>query len=208
MISRSEKGETYGIDCRNLILLFQGKVYDGMSCISINSSIDIGAFVRVQQTVRSKVLDLTLELEKSVPAAAEIMVGQSAEAIAPEDKAQVTHRLPGVGRPQSAPGNLIRAIVRIFSILEWSIIWVHQARKLLGLRPWQNRAIGPGAGLRSAIGFCPGAAASRTGSRAGVGLTDTRSTSSSNWFARAGAAVIVDNGMRRPPRRSSLQAFG
>jgi hypothetical protein len=62
-----------------------------MSCIAINSSIDIGSFVRVQQTVRSKVLDLTLDLEKNVPAAAEIMVGQSAEAITPEDKAQVTH---------------------------------------------------------------------------------------------------------------------
>ncbi|RWO21749.1 hypothetical protein [Mesorhizobium sp.] len=96
MISRSEKGETYGIDCGNLILLLQGKVYDGMSCIAINSSIDIGAFVRVQQTVRSKVLDLTLELEKNVPAAAEIMVGQSAEAITPEDKAQVTHLMQQV----------------------------------------------------------------------------------------------------------------
>lgn len=62
-----------------------------MSCIAINSSIDIGSFVRVQQIVRSKVLDLTLELEKNVPAAAEIVVGQSAEAITPEDKAQVTH---------------------------------------------------------------------------------------------------------------------
>jgi hypothetical protein len=91
MITQSDKDTKFGLDTGNLKLLLQGKVYPDMSCIDITGTFDIGSFVHIQNVVRSKVLDLTLELEKSVPAVAEIKVGQSVDIITAEDKAQVTH---------------------------------------------------------------------------------------------------------------------
>lgn len=90
IIARSEKNAKYSIDSGNLILLLQGHVYEGMTCINIDGIFDLTAFVNVQASVRAKVLDLTLKLEKEVPAAAEVVVGTKVAAVQPADAEKVT----------------------------------------------------------------------------------------------------------------------
>ncbi|EGQ8808831.1 hypothetical protein DC847_RS20305 [Vibrio parahaemolyticus] len=77
MVRRSSDGGSFGIDASNLILLLQGKVYEGYACNDISATISPTAFYEIQQTVRSRILELTLELEKSVPEAMEITFGKS-----------------------------------------------------------------------------------------------------------------------------------
>ena len=65
-------GGSFGIDASNLILLLQGKVYEGYACNDVSGSISPTAFYEIQQTVRSRILELTIELERSVPGAAHV----------------------------------------------------------------------------------------------------------------------------------------
>lgn len=81
----------FGIDCSNLKILLQGKIYEGMSIVEITSRIDTGAFARIQHAVRAKTLDFTLQLEKKVPAAAKIEVGKSAVQISANDQENVKY---------------------------------------------------------------------------------------------------------------------
>jgi AbiTii len=87
MVSRAPEGLT--IDTANLKLLIQEKVYDGLPCLELFAKLDIGAFARIQHSVRAKVLDLTLELEKRIPAAATIAIGKPVEGIGPTEAASV-----------------------------------------------------------------------------------------------------------------------
>lgn len=73
----SDRG-SFGIDASNLILLLQNKIYEGYACNDISGSISPTAFYEIQQTVRSRILELTLELEKSVPGAMHVAFGESA----------------------------------------------------------------------------------------------------------------------------------
>ncbi|WP_340425953.1 AbiTii domain-containing protein [Yoonia sp. GPGPB17] len=79
----------FSIDASNLKLLLQGKVYEGMAIVEINSRIDVGAFTRVQQTVRSKTLDFVLKLEKQIPSALEIAIGEANAGISPKEIEEV-----------------------------------------------------------------------------------------------------------------------
>jgi hypothetical protein len=58
----------------NLILLLQGNVYEGYACNSVSGIIPKAALAGIQHTVRSRILELTIELEKRIPAAAEITI--------------------------------------------------------------------------------------------------------------------------------------
>lgn len=76
LIRSSADGDgTLGIDASNLILLLQGKVYADYSCNGVHGTISRAALTELQYAVRSRILELTLELEKSIPAAAEITFG-------------------------------------------------------------------------------------------------------------------------------------
>ncbi|TPJ72553.1 hypothetical protein FJ471_07080 [Mesorhizobium sp. B2-7-1] len=68
------KSKTIGIDASNLILLLQNKVYEGWACNAISGEVSTIAMKEIKQAVRSRVLELTLELEKRVPGAAEVTV--------------------------------------------------------------------------------------------------------------------------------------
>jgi len=77
MVKKSADGGSFGIDASNLILLLQGKIYDGYACNDVSGSISPTSLYEIQQAVRSKILELTLELEKSVPGAMHVAFGTS-----------------------------------------------------------------------------------------------------------------------------------
>ncbi|WP_321491871.1 hypothetical protein [uncultured Desulfobacter sp.] len=77
MVKNSTEGGSFGIDASNLILLLQGKIYEGYACNDISGSISPTSFYEIQQTVRSRILELTLKLEKSVPGAMHVAFGSS-----------------------------------------------------------------------------------------------------------------------------------
>jgi hypothetical protein len=63
-----------GIDASNLILMLQGKIYENYACNDIKGSISRSSLVQIQNEVKSRALELTIELEKSIPAATEIVL--------------------------------------------------------------------------------------------------------------------------------------
>lgn len=75
LLKMSAERGALGIDASNLILLLQGKVYEDYACNDISASISRTAIAEIQQSVRSRILELTLELEKSIPAAALVSFG-------------------------------------------------------------------------------------------------------------------------------------
>lgn len=66
---------SFGIDASNLILLLQGKLYKGYACNGINGLISSTSFYEIQQAVRSRILELTIEFERSVPDATHVAFG-------------------------------------------------------------------------------------------------------------------------------------
>lgn len=81
----------FGIDCSNLKILLQNKVYPGMGVIDVSSRIDTGAFSRIRHAVRAKTLDFTLQLEKQVPSVTGIEVGAHPIEMSSDDQKHVEH---------------------------------------------------------------------------------------------------------------------
>lgn len=75
MVKKTADGGTLGIDSSNLILLLQGKVYEDYACNDIQGTISSTSLSEIRQAVRSRILELTLELEKSVPDAVNVSFG-------------------------------------------------------------------------------------------------------------------------------------
>ena len=75
MLSSSKKGGELGINASNLILLLQGKVYPDYACNSVTGRISRSSIASIRHAVRSRVLELTIELEKSVPEASLVALG-------------------------------------------------------------------------------------------------------------------------------------
>ncbi|WP_131868598.1 MULTISPECIES: hypothetical protein [unclassified Bradyrhizobium] len=82
--------ETLGINASNLILLLQGKVYKDWACNSIVAEMSPIAIQEIVQTVRARILELTIELEKRVPDAIEVTLQQVISSKTPETAAAVT----------------------------------------------------------------------------------------------------------------------
>ncbi len=72
--SSADRG-SFEIDASNLILLLQGKIYEGYALNDISGTISRVSLSEIQQAVRSRILELTLELEKSIPAAVHVTFG-------------------------------------------------------------------------------------------------------------------------------------
>ncbi len=72
LIGRSPDNGSLQIDASNLILFLQGKIYEGYACNSVVGTVSRAALVEIQHAVRVRVLELTIQLEKSVPVAAEV----------------------------------------------------------------------------------------------------------------------------------------
>lgn len=75
LVKASAKGGSLGIDASNLILLLQGKIYENYACNDISGNISVVSLSEISQAVRNRVLELTIQFEKSIPAAAHITFG-------------------------------------------------------------------------------------------------------------------------------------
>jgi hypothetical protein len=83
LLTTAVDGGHLGINAADLILMLQGKVYADYACNSVTGSIARSSLASIRHAVRSRVLELTLELEKSVPAAAAVFIGPAALPSAP-----------------------------------------------------------------------------------------------------------------------------
>lgn len=78
LLANAEDGGHLGIDAADLILMLQGKVYADYACNSVTGRIARSSLASIRHAVRSRVLELTIELEKSVPDAAAVAIGPAA----------------------------------------------------------------------------------------------------------------------------------
>lgn len=78
LLRSSAKGGSLGINAANLIHLLQGNVYPDYACNSVIGTISHAALAELRHSVRSRVLELTIELEKSVPEASSVSLGPAA----------------------------------------------------------------------------------------------------------------------------------
>lgn len=83
LLASSDKGGSLGINAADLILVLQGKVYADYACNAVNGRISRSSLAAIRHSVRSRVLELTLELEKSVPDAGAVSLGVATVPSAP-----------------------------------------------------------------------------------------------------------------------------
>lgn len=77
LLESSSKGEgSLQISAANLILLIQGKVYADYACNDIHGSISRASLAELQHAVKSRILELTIALEKSIPSAIDVTFGK------------------------------------------------------------------------------------------------------------------------------------
>lgn len=89
MLKAEEFGSSgFQIDASNLLLMLQGKIYPNYSCIEITGSLSAVGFYEIRQSVKSKILELTVELEKSVPEALSVTFGTSRSEICESEQVQ------------------------------------------------------------------------------------------------------------------------
>ncbi|TVM31939.1 hypothetical protein [Oceanidesulfovibrio marinus] len=94
LVRSSTESGSLGIDASNLILLLQGKIYPDYACNSVSGRISRTSLTEIQQAVRARILELTLELEKSIPAAADVAFGASkGRDTNPEKVQQITQQI-------------------------------------------------------------------------------------------------------------------
>jgi len=74
LLGNAESGLT--LDASNLIFKLQGKIYPRYNCISVTGSVSTTGLAEARHLVRSRILELTIELENSVPEAAAIVTGK------------------------------------------------------------------------------------------------------------------------------------
>lgn len=77
LLATSKDSGSLHINAANLILLLQGKVYEDYACNDVTGRVSRAALAEIRHAVRSRVLELTIELEKSVPEAATIVIGKT-----------------------------------------------------------------------------------------------------------------------------------
>jgi hypothetical protein len=83
LLASSNKGGSLGINAADLILVLQGKVYQDYACNAVHGHISRSSLATIRHSVRSRVLELTLELEKAVPDAGLISLGVTSVPSAP-----------------------------------------------------------------------------------------------------------------------------
>gem|GEM_PF-6214436 len=61
-----QEGNGINLDLSNLILLIQGKIYAGSACQQVTGFVGHAAIVEVSNSIRNRILELTIELEKRI----------------------------------------------------------------------------------------------------------------------------------------------
>lgn len=79
LLSNSTKGGSLHIEAANLILLLQGKIYEDYACNSVTGTISRASLAAIRHAVMNRVLELTIEIEKSVPEAAGVTLSSSGD---------------------------------------------------------------------------------------------------------------------------------
>ena len=79
LLSNSKESGTLTIEAANLILLLQGKIYPDYACNAVTGTISRASLAAIRHAVLNRVLELTLEIEKSIPEAANVSLGESAD---------------------------------------------------------------------------------------------------------------------------------
>lgn len=77
----NSEGSQAGINASNLILLLQDNVYEGYACNSVTGRLSQLAFKEIVQSVRSRVLEFTIELEKEIPASVDVTIQNTVESV-------------------------------------------------------------------------------------------------------------------------------
>jgi hypothetical protein len=72
LLSNSEKSGSLQIEASNLILILQGKVYEDYACNSVTGTISRASLAAIRHAVLNRILELTLEIERSVPEASSV----------------------------------------------------------------------------------------------------------------------------------------
>jgi AbiTii-like protein len=85
LISEATGEGSLTINASDLILLLQGNVYEDFACNSVTGRVSKTNLVELQNVVRARVLELTIQLENSIPAAAEIVLGERSKPPAVKD---------------------------------------------------------------------------------------------------------------------------
>lgn len=75
LLGGAKEGGSLTIDSSNLILLLQGKVYPDYACNEVVGTVSRAQLAAIRHSVRSRILELTIELEKSVPEASSVSIG-------------------------------------------------------------------------------------------------------------------------------------
>lgn len=73
----SDKSGSLEIDASNLILLLQGKIYPDYACNEIRGTVSRAAFAEIRHSVKNRILELTIQIEKTFPDATKITFGSS-----------------------------------------------------------------------------------------------------------------------------------
>ena len=89
LAKKEEEDGPLQLNAANLILALQGKVYERWACNSISGSFSPVAMREIKQSVRSRILELTIQFEKRVPEALEVTL-QKAIPQKPTSEAAVT----------------------------------------------------------------------------------------------------------------------
>lgn len=77
LLAGAKESGVYTIEASNLILMLQGKVYPDYACNEITGTIARASIAAIRHAVLSRILELTLEIERSVPEAAEVTAGKA-----------------------------------------------------------------------------------------------------------------------------------
>ncbi|MUJ30175.1 hypothetical protein GNP73_19650 [Aliivibrio fischeri] len=88
-------GGEIGVDASNLILFLHNKIYENYSCNEVKAQISRVDISEIQQVVRSRILELTIEIEQSVPEALNVTFGSSSSIIdtAPETIQKISQQI-------------------------------------------------------------------------------------------------------------------
>jgi hypothetical protein len=91
LLSSGKEGGSLSIDSSNLTLLLQGKVYPDYTCNEIAGTISLSQLAAIRHVVLSRILELTIELEKSVPEASTVSIREQSSL--PVSSAQATTQI-------------------------------------------------------------------------------------------------------------------